>query len=204
MSGGEKMVFERKTQPLAYCHTCKILRPPRSFHCSRCNCCMEIHDHHCPWVGTCVARRNHRYFTLFLLSTAVHSLHTFILGLISMAVVGVFSLDDPQHKDPYHTSRVIAVIYSGLFSLTLGGFYIFQTSLILRNITSNEHLRQRWNANPERRNTLRLITPPILDRFKYFYFSELPKSKVEALFEQDSESLLIDNRAILKDYGIEV
>ena len=65
------------------CKTCNILRPPRSFHCRDCNVCVEVHDHHCPWMGTCVGKRNIRYFVLFLNFTGIHA-------LISAIICGLF------------------------------------------------------------------------------------------------------------------
>ena len=91
-------------QELSYCNTCEILRPPRSFHCSICGFCVEVHDHHCPWMGTCIGRRSTRYFVLFLFYTGLHALITAALSFAFLFKVSVPVMDQllnapsEQHK----------------------------------------------------------------------------------------------------------
>jgi len=50
---------------MKFCYTCTIIRPRRSVHCNVCDACVEMMDHHCPFVSTCVGRRNYFAFTMF-------------------------------------------------------------------------------------------------------------------------------------------
>ena len=53
---------------LKYCNTCMIYRPRRAVHCQNCDSCVEQFDHHCPFISTCVGRRNYTSFFFFVVT----------------------------------------------------------------------------------------------------------------------------------------
>lgn len=83
--------------PLAHCRASKEYNPIHSpslpsspprciFGLSICRRCVEDMDHHCPWVNTCVGRRNRKYFILFVVYTSVLCMYTLAL-LLRVAIV---------------------------------------------------------------------------------------------------------------------
>jgi palmitoyltransferase ZDHHC9/14/18 len=60
------------------CQQCHIQRPSTACHCYECNVCVDKLDHHCPWTGKCIGKRNIRFFYGFLWMLSAHI--AFVLG----------------------------------------------------------------------------------------------------------------------------
>jgi hypothetical protein len=63
----ESVEIRGKHVELTYCYTCNFYRPDRAHHCSQCDHCVRVWDHHCMYIGTCIGEGNYRYFYAFLL-----------------------------------------------------------------------------------------------------------------------------------------
>jgi len=135
-----------------FCMTCKIWRPLRAIHCRYCNACVKKLDHHCPWIGTCVGERNHRYFFGFLSSLTLYNLVLFsssVLQLIEEAVSHVKSRGYDKQKwinglrpaiEKYPMSLFL-MLYTGSIFVSLSSLVLYHAHLIGINQTTNENIK---------------------------------------------------------------
>ncbi|XP_076148348.1 palmitoyltransferase ZDHHC9 [Alosa pseudoharengus] len=129
---------------LKYCYTCKIFRPPRASHCSICDNCVDRFDHHCPWVGNCVGKRNYRYFYLFTLSLSLLTIYIFAFDIVHVVLRSVDSGFVNTLKETPGTVLEVVVCFFTLWSVV--GLTGFHTYLISLNQTTNEDIKGSWSG----------------------------------------------------------
>ncbi|MBN3284204.1 ZDH14 palmitoyltransferase, partial [Polyodon spathula] len=177
----KEVTINGQSVKLKYCFTCKIFRPPRASHCSLCDNCVERFDHHCPWVGNCVGKRNYRFFYMFILSLSfltififafviahiIHrkSLRKTCLSQVRLKLGRKFTFQ--QDNDPKQKAKVILEWLKKkkrinilewptvvcFFSVwSIVGLSGFHTYLISSNQTTNEDIKGSWSTKRGKEN----------------------------------------------------
>ncbi|XP_063710683.1 palmitoyltransferase ZDHHC9-like isoform X2 [Symsagittifera roscoffensis] len=147
-----EITVNEQTIKLKYCFTCKFFRPPRASHCSICDCCVENFDHHCPWVGNCVGKRNYRFFYLFLLSLSILTVYIFVCNVIHM----VLRTQNTNFLETlkYTPATIVEMLICFFTVWSILGLAGFHTYLVTSFLTTNEDIKSAWtrkkdgNGNP--------------------------------------------------------
>ncbi|KAL5965646.1 Protein S-acyltransferase 24 [Taenia solium] len=118
-------IVKRRLRSL--CHTCGCIKPIRAKHCSLCNRCVRVMDHHCPVTDNCVGQDNRVWF---LLTSAV-------VSIVSswIASLAVRYWQQTESTSLYEIVTLILLSIGWMFGLNA----CFMTlSCALFNMTTNE------------------------------------------------------------------
>lgn len=123
-----------------WCGSCRLWRPPNVSHCPECKRCFWRFDHHCFMMGNCIAARNHRFFTLFLVSGCigwVTSIVAVVLHLRAHSELASVELWWPPRlaQVPLYCS-VVYVMFGTLCCTYLVPFAGFHVAALLGNINT--------------------------------------------------------------------
>ena len=66
----ENAILGNPRENYRFCKICGIWinSEEKTNHCYDCNVCYEGYDHHCPWTGNCIAKKNSVSFYIFIVS----------------------------------------------------------------------------------------------------------------------------------------
>eukprot|EP00735_Rhodelphis_limneticus_P002343 TRINITY_DN13178_c0_g1::TRINITY_DN13178_c0_g1_i1::g.31128::m.31128 TRINITY_DN13178_c0_g1::TRINITY_DN13178_c0_g1_i1::g.31128 ORF type:complete len:325 (-),score=38.17,sp/Q7XA86/ZDH11_ARATH/30.04/2e-28,zf-DHHC/PF01529.15/1.9e-40 TRINITY_DN13178_c0_g1_i1:287-1201(-) len=120
---------------LKKCAKCNMLQPMRVKHCRDCEHCIYRFDHHCFWLGTCVGRKNHRIFYLFIFSESM-------LCVLSTYLVYTTFQDEDKVEDWVTTNFYSLLTFSlnCMFSILPTVLLGYHTFLMSTNQTTWENV----------------------------------------------------------------
>ncbi|OMJ70087.1 hypothetical protein SteCoe_32004 [Stentor coeruleus] len=146
-----ELVYNSSIVTLKPCTNCWIIRPPRAVHCMECNLCVEMFDHHCPWLGTCIGKRNYRLFLLFIFGL-------FVLISVNLGICIVVLRDgivmSSENVGGFFRSSGAAMFFMFFMAIALipiGGLCSFHMYLLYTGLTTNEAMKIKYyfpKSNP--------------------------------------------------------
>ncbi|VVB13281.1 unnamed protein product [Arabis nemorensis] len=173
------------TIKVKFCDTCLLYRPPRASHCSICNNCVQRFDHHCPWVGQCIARRNYPFFICFITTSTLLCIYVFVFSWINL----IRQPGKLWRTMSYDIVSVILIVYSFVAVWFVGGLTIFHFYLMSTNQTTYENFRYRYDKkeNPYKRG--------ILKNVKEVLFAKIPPSQLDlrAMVPEEDDMTIASN-----------
>ena len=144
-----KYVINGHILTLNYCYSCSSFRPPRTSHCSLCDNCVQRFDHHCQWLGTCIGKRNYRYFYFLTSSLNISALFQIFFSLYYI----IKYVKKFANKEDYNTlilwGFVSVSFYDLLFVIFFTGkLFLLHTYLVFSSKTFYENIKKKFRKVP--------------------------------------------------------
>lgn len=146
----QSVYVNHKEMILKFCYTCELYRPPRASHCPRCDNCVEKFDHHCPWTGTCIGKRNYRPFIYFVTFTAISLVIGICICIFQIIYSSVKLAAHPFKVNGKTIWEIICTIASAPIALIclialifVGTLFGFHSYLICTGQTTYESIKKK-------------------------------------------------------------
>lgn len=143
------------------CYLCDCRVAARSKHCRRCNKCVSIFDHHCPWINTCVGERNYRWFIATLAS--IVALNLVQIGASVDVCVELAdeskrerilaSYTTPMPLGLYASLLGVSLLVSAVSAFLVSQLLFFHFGLMARRVTTYEWILEQRERDQEREGT---------------------------------------------------
>jgi len=136
------------------CLSCRIQKPPRCHHCRRCDRCVDVMDHHCPYLGNCIGRGNLGRYRAMIAAGATAGARGLYLGrrcrrrpswLPSAASPSWLPLPPlPPRVELWGDKEFWKCFLVSIFSLYLGGFALSLIFIQAYGFLTNTTTIERW------------------------------------------------------------
>jgi len=98
-------------------------------------------------VGTCIAKRNYRFFLLFVTTTFIHAIYVFIFSVIHLTMKSDDNEDGLMGamRDEWGTMTALVLGFTAI--LPVGGLTGYHMYLVSINQTTNEEVNDVYKKN---------------------------------------------------------
>jgi len=148
----------------SYCEVCCIWRDNSTHHCSKCDACVVGFDHHCPWLGTCIGRRNYNYYLYFLMTLLV----LIVFNIITSGIKGIQYIYKIKNEISYDMSEninMVCILYNLFAFPFIFGLQIYHCRLINNGQTTFQKVTNQTKETNKKDG--------FINNFKKSYFPQV-------------------------------